>query len=82
MKLDIEVIEIDHTSYRVMRKNSGMILAREILEKNEAFKPTKYLDAGNWTLIKKDGELHFVVAKSPKRHFEKFIQSIEGLLDE
>lgn len=82
MKIDVETIEINHTSYRIIKKNGSTILAREILEKNESFKPTRYLDTGNWTLIKKDGELHFVVAKSSKRHFEKFIQSIEGLLDE
>lgn len=82
MKIDVETIEINHTSYRVIKKNGSTILAREILEKNESFKPTKYLDTGCWTLIHKENEHCFVIAKSPKRHFEKFIQKIEVLFDE
>jgi hypothetical protein len=82
MKLHIETIEINHTPYRVIKKNGSTILAREILVKDEPFKPTKYLDTGCWTLIHKENNQHFVIAKSPKRHFEKFIQKIGALFDE
>ncbi len=82
MKLHIETLEINHTPYRVMKRSGNLVLAREILEKSEPFKPTKYLDTGCWTLIHKENEHYFVIAKSPKRHFEKFIQKIEALFDE
>ena len=82
MELDIEVITIDDIKYRVMKKASGFIIAREITVKAETFKPTRYVDNGNWTLIKKVDDQHIVVTKSPKRNFEKLTKIIEGLLDE